>query len=644
MSSPETIQLRTEHSRSVDQAEKYQALQTLTELGLLIPLEEVESYHGRLRTPDQTAGWSVDPAFANGGNDSGNSNVNDRPTLYTGEKEVAEGFARNRWQQAVRSSYMAEFEDEVRAYGPEQRQEWLDRLNGELKGQWDGFDPEYQATHPFQPLQPDSLGNWHSVFREAHRLEAATPDEAKRLRWQRHAQGYTAEVHNIASADKDAAVMDFDFSASKLDEADKQRFDAALAALALPLTEGSPVSFEARHDTEAFVEVAKQVATTLYTEADVTALAQKAGISEELSRHMCGAFNARQMFLNNPVYLAHRLLKVPSDMVIAQIKLGEDTEAQDVPLNLEYAQRVLREAHIVGARQGVDSVTLGKVVTSVSFFDLERVNTTERLTAERLATTERLGAIAGRLAIPEADGGTATLVKLLHDPHAKPAKLVAAMKGIAGYREIMESDAGNWEGFTLEQHVETVLRNFDENFADRLPVDLLAPLRLAILAHDLGKPAAVAKGQKHMEREHNLAQASSFFSEIGLPAQTADFLNSILDQGVQLAYQAEISGMKESGRRLRALARRSLQHLKGDGETVTEQDIEGYVGLCNVILACDGGAYTSMAVTSRPGKGNFRNAPSFNASFAHPVGLGKRGLKLAGPGDAKAAPDLSPKI
>ena len=77
----EQLQTRTEHSRSVEDADKYRAIEALKEVGLLIPLSDVETFHGRVGMKEDEEEWTVDPTFANGYNDSGNYNVNTRPTL-----------------------------------------------------------------------------------------------------------------------------------------------------------------------------------------------------------------------------------------------------------------------------------------------------------------------------------------------------------------------------------------------------------------------------------------------------------------------------------------------------------------------------------------------------------------------------------
>jgi len=540
----EALQTRTEHSRSVDDAERYRAIQTLTDVGLLMPLDAVDSYHGRLRDPDQEADWSVDPSFTNGGNDSGNYNVNGRPTLYTAELQEAEDFARSRGIQTIRARYMALFQDDVRQYSSEDRQAWLDRLNQEVKSRWETFAPEYQAAHPFEPLQLATLDTQHHIATEARRLELLSSDEEKRARRKQAVEGYEAEVHEIISPDKDATVFDLDFDPKNLGDADMERYQEAVEALTLPLTEGSPVSFEEKDELGGFIKTVNDNYQWLYKEEDVPSIAQEAGISHELARQMCGSLNARRIILMNPGYLVHAMIGSRDGIITEPIKTGD--VSYEVPLNLEYAERFFRQAHIVGVRQPINSATLGKEIVSISFFDLERINTEEHIRSERRETATKLGAIANRLSIPEITPNASLLIRVLHDAHAKPRQLVEAMKEIKGYREILEADAGNWEGYTLEEHVETVLRNFDENFADTLPVELLIPMRLALLAHDLGKPMAVARDEKHKEKDYNQIQAADFFAKIGLSDKTVDFLDSILGEGVELAHQIEIRGAGQS--------------------------------------------------------------------------------------------------
>lgn len=557
----ETLQTRTEHSRSLEDAEKFRAIEILKEVGLLIPVSELETFHGRAGTKEETTAWAVDPSFANGSNDSGNRNVNKRPTLYSGDKETAQDFA----------------------------------------------------------------------------------DERTRSKQQFADQSY-AEVHEIVTADTDATVLDFNFDESKLDEEAKTKYKQALRALAIPITEGSPVSWGSRNEFRPFVAVMQKAKKRLVLQSDVSDLATEAGINEQVTLQLASAYNSRQIALQKPSYLISLLIKHSNDIVTDSLEI--DGERRKLPINLEYVQRYLREAHIVGVKQSVNSATLDRDIVSISFFDLEKTITAKGLEAEREAVWRKLGGVAislGEVVRTEVEQKQ-LLLRLLEDVHAKPDKLVEAAKLVNGYEGIFNGDAGNWEGFTLAEHTETVLRNFDENFADNLPVELLAPMRLAILSHDVGKPIASARGEKRRQKEYNVSQAGDFLGKLGVDERLKNLLLAVIGDGEELAFQIEVRGVGESAvTAMRELAVSTLKKFNSS-EDVTDEQINGFIEMCKILQVCDGGAYTSMAITRREGgNGRHRNAPSFNASFAQPAGFGKRTVRLRGEGDNPASPDLTPK-
>ena len=607
----EELQTRTEHSRSVEDAEKYRAIDTLKEVGLLVSVADLDTFHGRVGTAEEVAEWAVDPSFANGSNDSGNSNVNSRPTLYTGDKKTAQDFADER--AGIPDAYFGHLLDKVEGYMPLEQEKRLERNN-------DNYD--------------------EAVFLQRTLGQQAYDDFKQRYTGQRR-----PEVHEIVTADTDATVLDFSFDETKLEDEDRAKYQKALKVLALPITEGSPVSFDDRDKVQPFVAAVQEAKKTGYLlSSDVTELAAAANVYEHVALQLASASNTRHIALVRPSYLVSELIKRPTDIFAASLEI--DGEKQDVPINLEYVQRFLREAHIVGVKQSISSATLNRSITSVSFFDLEKTITAKGLEVERKDTLQRLGGMA--TALSQFNQGEVQpkqpLLHMLSDVYAKPDKLVAAAKKVEGYDAIFEGDAGNWEGFTLAEHTETVLRNFDESFVENLPVELIAPMRLAILSHDVGKPIAAAQGEKHKQIHYNVIQADDFLGKLGLDDKLKGLLLAVIGEGEELAFQIEVRGAGEPAKAaMRELATKSLRQFYGS-ETVTDEQITGFTEMCKMLQACDGGAYTSMAIT-RPtakGSGRYRNAPSFNGSFAQPVGFGKRTIRLKQEGDNAAESDLTP--
>jgi hypothetical protein len=220
---------------------------------------------------------------------------------------------------------------------------------------------------------------------------------------------------------------------------------------------------------------------------------------------------------------------------------------------------------------------------------------------------------------------------------------MAAARQVEGYDAIFAATSGNWENYTLDEHTETVLRNFDENYADQLPVNLLAPMRLGIIVHDAGKPAAHKARERRDQKKYNVAQAADFFGKLGIDSGTQTLLLAVIGEGMELAYQIDI---RHAGAPAEAamhdLATRTLQSIHG-GE-VDQSQIDGFIEMCKILQICDGGAYTSMATTAYPDRGGYyRNGATFNSSFAPPTGLGKRDIRLRRGDEPPAPPDLTPE-
>jgi len=642
----ENLQTRTEHSRSIEDAEQYRSIDTLKELGLFVPVSELETFHGRVGNAQDQSEWAVDPSFANGSNDSGNNNVYSRPTLYTSEEGVANDFINRRAAEIIRPQYDKFFMQKVRDYTPEQRKAWLSRLNSTEQDWWDSLPKDQRSRYSQSGPRLralDDLDSSSEIYRESRYLEDTMPQEQKSDLWGSISDKYRGELHEIAVADTDAVVLDLNFDISKLDEEQTERYRRALEVLAIPVTEGSPVGFEDRSSVGPFIKAINQLKKYYISRDGVAEVAAIAGIGDQVALQLVGAFNARQISRLDPKYLIHKLAGQATDIFVDEVTInGEKTE---VPVNLEYVQRYMRLNHIVGVKELLRSATLGKNITSISFFDLDKTTTTEHLEASRTETLEKLGELASGLnQLPQIEGNpdSKLLLRLFSDVHVKPQKLVEAAKEVDGYRAIFQGDTGTWEGFTLAEHTEAVLRNFDENYADKLPVEMLTPMRLAILAHDVGKPLASASGEKHKQKQYNIAQADDFLSRVGVDDRLKDLLLAVIGDGEDLAFQIAIRGAGESTQvKMREFAVKTLSKFYGS-DNITDNQISSFVEMCNILQVCDGGAYTSMAIT-RTKQGRYRNAPSFNGSFSQPLGFGKRGLKLRKPGETPAADNLTPR-
>ena len=550
------LQTRAEHSRSLADAEVYQAINDLTTIGLLTPLATLDTYHGRVGQAGEPQ-WQVDPSINNGGDNTGNSNVNKRATLYTSDQGTARDFAIARQRE--------------KSYG-----------------------------------KADSL--------------------------------LQAETHKIVSEDPDARIINFSFDYDTLSEDDQALFHEALASLILHPTDGSPVDFADKDHAPAVFDALlaeSKHPQGIITHGDIAAIVGRLGASEQLVKQLAGAYNAGVIAFQSPVFLTGLLASNSDDIVGSKVKQKEFDDFLEIPINLEYVQRFFRAAHIVGVRQDINSATINRQVSAVSFFDLEKINTEPALLRRKQAIARTVGSLARLEVSPEGTTRNRLLRTLTENPYVKPEEIIALASTTPGYESVFDQDAGNWEGYTLGEHTETVLRNFDENFADQLPVELLASMRLALLVHDLGKPAARHAGEGHKQKQYNERFAADFMKKLGVPEPTANLLRSLIGDGLDFAYRGYIKN-EDVTTDFEAYARKQLQALWGAETPIDQKSIDGYRMLCKMILICDGGAYTSMAVNRVATGVYFRNAPAFNQSFARSQDLGYRRTRLASSDDERA--------
>lgn len=555
---PEKLQLRNEHSRSMEDAETLRAIETLKDLGFLISLSDLEAYHGRAASDQEENEWVVNPTFRNGANASGNNNVNARSALYTSDKNIAKEFASKR---------------------------------------------------------TDYKSNWGN---------------------------FSEEIHRIVSADSDATIIDSTFSPQHLNALERVRYEKAISALLLPATEGSPLPFEKSELPQEFRNVVQNIALSnrFVGASEMDTIAKATGTDEDIVLQIISALNTRLLIKQKPGDLLNDYMSNPSDIFI-------DEYGSQTPINAEYLESVLRESHIVGVKQHVYSATLDrKLITSYSFFDLQKITTPNALEKEREEINEKYGAIVApvqKVGITDS-AEPQPVIKRLTDLHASPSALVDDATKVEGYEQIYDSDVGNWEKFTLAQHTETVLRIFDENFADKLPVELLTPMRLALLVHDIGKPIAAARGEKHLQKQYNIGQAEDFMTKLDINQKMRKFILAIIGDSQRLVFDIYIRGAGEpQTTQLRELAATTMSEFTGS-PVVSKQEIDGFIEMCKILQVCDGSAYTSMAVTADKDKGvYFRNYPSFNSSFAEPVGLGSRDIRPRRPEEPAARKDQTPQ-
>lgn len=436
----------------------------------------------------------------------------------------------------------------------------------------------------------------------------------------------TPEVYQIASYDQDASIIDSRFDFQSLDWDTQQQFLSAIDKTLPNITAGAPIPFEYRDvaknlSIDDFITSNKE--GLIYSE-DLSKNASTFNIDKKLNRTICAAKNTRTLLHDYPIFF-HDLLDAymgNEDFIFVDDSI--DNNSHELPISREYLSNWFREIHAIGIKRRFRSPNILQVFDNYQLFDLEKVNTNAEIDKSHRQTMRRLGKIALAAEKLQSSGNLADALN--NNLYIQPQEIIALAKQTPGADKLFEADAGNWEKFTLEEHTETVLRIFDDNFADIMPASTLPIMRLALLVHDIGKSKAAAKNDKKNQARYNTLYATEFMRQNNIEPANRKLILAIIGQGLKYAshYMIDRSSGDEEEKFNQFCEDTMKNYLQTD--EVDQETVIGFRNMLEVIQTCDSAAYTTMAVTRSARDGIvYRNYGSFNSSFDPYHGIsGKR--------------------
>ena len=405
----------------------------------------------------------------------------------------------------------------------------------------------------------------------------------------------TAEIHRITSEDPDAVILDAD-ALSELNREQRINAEVAIARTLLDVTEGSPLAFENRHMLNRIRATGFANKDDLMYRGDVSKLSRQLGLDEAVIEQVGSAINTGLLLSRGELkQLCDAFMDNQSSVTV----YTPDGEMRSVPINHEYLANWFRENHIVGYRRGVFSATLnGQYVDNHLLFDLEKINTAEENERRKRERNRRFGriALAASKNISRGNERGKMTDYLAEHPFIKPEEIIQMAKTTPGYNKVFEQDTGNWERFTLEEHTETALRLFDKNYADILPVSVLPVMRMALLVHDLGKPAAVSNGDKVNQKQYNLQYAEHFLRKNEVDEPTIKLITTMIGEGMDWTHRWMIKGNRSEGNRYYKFCEEAMKQYLGQKQ-VDEKTVLGFRNMLEVLQTCDSAAYTTMGIT-----------------------------------------------
>ncbi len=151
------------------------------------------------------------------------------------------------------------------------------------------------------------------------------------------------------------------------------------------------------------------------------------------------------------------------------------------------------------------------------------------------------------------------------------------------FGELLASDVGVWEKYTLEQHNIMVLTQFDKYFSHKtLPAGMTTTfLRTFIMLHDIGKPDAVKAGNNKLQHKFTLPIIKSVLQQLNFSDQEILISLVILD-GDPLGSYIRRGGLPVTitANKINAMAMRANLSLKD------------FFELLLICYMCDASSYT----------------------------------------------------
>ena len=432
-------------------------------------------------------------------------------------------------------------------------------------------------------------------------------------------RGGSSEIHRIISKDKDALIFNRQFDMNSLNSDQKKRVKAALKDMQhYSLSSSIDIKFEHRNIC---LEIGR--ALTNYTlTARISVINDS--IVEQMFRHfypkfgkvqglhdlihdMAGAINARFLVTHYPQLAVRSFVTQESSFQVQ----GENSPCA---LNLDYIASWLSNNHIVGEKVGVSSATLQDNITTFSLFDVDKVNTQKAIGDRYMSMLNQFGGI-GRI-VGNISSDRAVMKAMSSDD---PKQVVSFVRKFVGFDTLIDTQAGVWEGFTIAEHTETVLRVFEKTFADDVPNTILPFMRLAILSHDLGKGWAKKNGID--EHQYTAEVCKTLYENMEIPQNIQQLLQFVI--GESQIYTTALYVKKDKYASVRLEQRCSEVLREAFGKNPQKDIVSGFCAMCRMLQTCDSAAYTRYGITRDSKTGiYYRNANDrFTKGFVVPSDL-----------------------
>lgn len=525
------------------------SLQVLIDLGFLIPLKNLDLYHGRSREVGDTSEWKVDPQFNNADNATGNQNIFAVSALSTTNYATAQEFA-----------------------------------------------------------------------------------AARAVEW-----GGVPEVHQIVGKNGDELIVNYMFNIADLSESDFNRFVKALQGLVNQSTSAMAPTQLANRSTYIPVYQAlnrkKKENNSLYLsnemieEVIAELVKQNIPVNRKQVIEVAGALNARLLLCLDPLSAMHKFTSAKDETKRETHSFMLNNEKLEGPFNMTYVMSYFSAYNIVGYYTQVESATLNsKIIDGYFMFNTSQICTTKQLKRHNETIKTKFGGLTRILSGIVSD---AEMVKFLETSSAEETVEYFKEK-YPLVQQTFDLKDHNYENFYIGEHTETVLRVFEESFAPVLPKQLLPAMKIALIAHDMGKGVARQNGKRTQDAE-NEQYSQMLFAELGLSKEHNKLLAYIIGPSQKRTTNFYVFGKMQEGVELLTDCKTLLTEVLG--HEPTKEEVCALAKMCSIMQTCDTAAYSFYGITrdQETGVHYFNNNARFTRSLNDPTGFLGRTVRMKSP-------------
>ncbi len=416
------------------------------------------------------------------------------------------------------------------------------------------------------------------------------------------------KVYKIVSNKKDALLINRNFEADKLNENDsKLYFDSLFALGSLSLSKLAPPPFEFR---DKFMIVIKSIADyvvesgqsiitfddayMLYEMLDI----ENMGMSNTYFTEIVGIMNTKVLSKINPNYLLFRYSIESDDVRKNEIyfdEMGNFVEYYErslfrAPFSRKYFENYLNENNIIGFKFDVDSFIIGREMNSYILFASEDVFTEKDLKIKKANEEKEFFELANLFSSLNIDKN---LLQQISD--SEPESIIEALSKIPGVKTLLDKDAGNWEGFSIGEHTESVLRVYQNSFEYNISPKVSPYIKLLITLHDIGKGVSYEKYETYMQSNYNIHYADKILKDLNIDEKFIELVNFVIGKSQTYTTNYFVRMHSASEFELLNACRNTLKSVFG--EKITQKEVLQLAKICVILQTCDSGAYTPYGTT-----------------------------------------------